>query len=78
MKLQIISTDGIIFDGEATKVTLPGALGLFTILENHASLLSTLTKGVMEYESAGNLLTINISGGFVDVNNNVVSVCISL
>ena len=77
MKLQIISTDGIIFDGEATKVTLPGALGLFTILENHASLLSTLTKGVMEYESAGNLSTINISGGFVDVNNNVVSVCIS-
>ena len=55
MKLQIISTDGIIFDGEATKVTLPGALGLFTILENHASLLSTLTKGDMEYESAGKL-----------------------
>ncbi|MBR4962758.1 MAG: F0F1 ATP synthase subunit epsilon [Muribaculaceae bacterium] len=77
MKLQIISTDGIIFDGEATKVTLPGALGLFTILENHASLLSTLTKGDMEYESAGKLSTIKISGGFVDVNNNTVSVCIS-
>ena len=77
MKLQIISTDGIIFDGEATKVTLPGALGLFTILENHASLLSTLTKGVMEYESAGKLSTRKIRGGFVDVNNNTVSVCIS-
>ncbi|MBO5720111.1 MAG: ATP synthase F1 subunit epsilon [Bacteroidales bacterium] len=77
MKLQIISTDGIIFDGEATKVTLPGALGLFTILENHASLLSTLEKGEMEYESEGKLSTIKISGGFVDVNNNTVSVCIS-
>lgn len=77
MKLQIISTDGIIFDGEATKVTLPGALGLFTILENHASLLSTLEKGEMEYESKGKLSTIKISGGFVDVNNNTVSVCIS-
>ena len=77
MKLQIISTDGIIFDGEATKVTLPGALGLFTILENHASLLSTLTKGVIEYESEGKLSTIKIYGGFVDVNNNKVSVCIS-
>ena len=77
MKLQIISTDGIMFSGEATKVTLPGALGLFTILENHASLLSTLTKGEIEYESEGKLSTIKISGGFVDVNNNAVSVCIS-
>ena len=77
MKLQIISTDGIMFSGEATKVTLPGTLGMFTILENHASLLSTLTKGDMEYESAGKLSTIKISGGFVDVNNNTVSVCIS-
>lgn len=77
MKLQIISTDGIIFSGEATKVTLPGTLGLFTILENHASLLSTLAKGEMEYESAGKLSTIKIEGGFVDVNNNTISVCIS-
>ena len=65
------------FSGEATKVTLPGALGLFTILENHASLLSTLTKGEIEYESEGKLSTIKIYGGFVDVNNNKVSVCIS-
>lgn len=77
MKLQIISTDGIAFEGEATKVTLPGALGSFTILENHASLLSTLTKGELQYESAGELSTIKINGGFVDVNNNKVSVCIS-
>lgn len=77
MKLQIISTDGIIFNGEVTKVTLPGTLGLFTILENHASLLSTLKKGEIEYECAGELSTLKIDGGFVDVNNNTISVCIS-
>ncbi|MBE6299031.1 MAG: ATP synthase F1 subunit epsilon [Bacteroidales bacterium] len=77
MKLQIISTDGIIFSGEVTKVTLPGTLGSFTILENHASLLSTLTQGELEYESDGKLSTVKINGGFIDVNNNNVSVCIS-
>lgn len=76
MKLQIISTDGIIFEGEVKKVTLPGTVGLFTVLENHASLLSTLTKGVVEYESEEGLQTLQIKGGFVDVNNNQVSVCI--
>ena len=77
MKLQIISTDGIIFSGEVTNVTLPGTLGSFTILENHASLLSTLTQGELEYESDGKLSTVKINGGFIDVNNNNVSVCIS-
>ncbi len=77
MKLQIISTDGIIFEGEATKVTLPGTVGPFTVLENHASILSTLTKGELEYESKGIVETVQIKGGFVDVNNNQVSVCLS-
>ena len=77
MKLQIISTDGIIFEGEATKVTLPGTVGPFTVLENHASILSTLTKGELEYESNGIVETLQIKGGFVDVNNNQVSVCLS-
>ena len=74
MKLQIISTDGVIFEGEATKVTLPGTVGPFTVLENHASILSTLTKGVLEYESNGIVEAVKIKGGFVDVNNNQVSV----
>ncbi|MBR2476266.1 MAG: hypothetical protein IKB57_07045, partial [Bacteroidaceae bacterium] len=39
--------------------------------------LSTLTQGELEYESDGKLLTVKINGGFIDVNNNNVSVCIS-
>ena len=48
MNLEIISSEGIVFQGEVTKVTFPGELGSFTVLEDHASLLSTLVPGIIE------------------------------
>lgn len=76
MNLEIISSEGILFQGEVAKVTLPGELGSFTVLEDHASLLSTLSAGTIEYETGGELKTVNIDGGFVDVNNNRIAVCL--
>ena len=49
MTLKIISAERIVFEGEATSVTLPGELGLFTVLPRHASLVSTLTPGSISY-----------------------------
>ena len=68
----------ILFDGQVSLVTLPGESGLFTVLENHASLVSALTKGTIEYQRADNAQreTMDIAGGIVDVDHNVVSVCI--
>lgn len=77
MKLRIISSDGIQFDGEVKRVTLPGSVGSFTVLDHHASLLSTLTAGELEYETGKGPVNMKINGGFVDVNNNTVSVCLS-
>lgn len=77
MVLRIISPDGTLFEGEVTKVTLPGTLGLFTVLDNHAPLLSTLRAGEMNYETADKQeQTMEIEGGIVDVKANIVSVCI--
>ena len=76
MTLEIISPTGILFLGEATRVTLPGTVGSFTVLQDHASLLSTLKAGVLEYESDGEVKTLTVEGGFVDVNNNRVVVCL--
>lgn len=76
MTLKIISAEDVLFEGEVTMVTLPGVMGLFTILNNHASLVSTLTAGEVVYESNGQQSSIQISGGIIDVDNNVVSVCI--
>ena len=76
MTLKIISAQAIIFQGEVTSVTLPGEMGSFTVLKNHASLVSILTAGDITYLTAdGAEQTAPITGGIVDVDNNVVSVC---
>lgn len=77
MTLKIISSDAILYEGEATSVTLPGTLGLFTVLDHHASLISTLTAGTIVFTADdGQQQSREITGGLVDVDNNVVSVCL--
>lgn len=81
MTLKIISADDIIFQGKASVVHLPGTDGAFTVLKNHASLISTLTPGVITYQPSGEgetqLESVAVEqGGIVNVDNNIVSVCI--
>lgn len=77
MTLKIISPAEILFQGEVSAVTLPGQNGRFTVLNNHAAIISTLTEGDIAYEMQGVREVRHITGGIVDVNNNVVSVCVS-
>lgn len=77
MTLKIISAEEIVFEGSVAAVTLPGAMGAFTVLRNHASLVSTLTAGNISYtDEQANVHTVAITGGLADVDNNVVSVCL--
>lgn len=76
MTLKIISAEDILFKGEVISVTLPGAMGSFTVLRNHASLISTLVAGNIRYVEDQHEEILAINGGLVDVDNNVVSVCI--
>lgn len=77
MTLKIISPSEILFEGSAESVTLPGELGSFTVLKNHASLISVLNKGRIVFKTpGGNEEEVDIKGGLVDVDNNVVSVCV--
>lgn len=48
------------------------------MLRNHASLISTLTPGEITYEKPDGEEgePISVNGGIVDVDRNVVSVCI--
>ncbi len=76
MKLEIISPEKVYFKGEIEWITLPGALGPFQILKNHAPLISSLTRGQIILSSDGHIKDLNISDGFVEVNNNNIIVCI--
>lgn len=76
MVLKVISAENILFQGEVDKVSLPGTDGTFMVLPHHASLISTLVKGKVIYEHDGNKGEVSVDGGIVDVDNDVVSVCI--
>jgi F-type H+-transporting ATPase subunit epsilon len=78
MKLEIITPEQIYFSGEVTSVTLPGTSGLFTVWENHAPLISSLIKGKISYIENINKqqAELTINGGFAEVSNNIVTVCI--
>ncbi|MCL2596778.1 MAG: F0F1 ATP synthase subunit epsilon [Paludibacter sp.] len=78
MILQIITPEKTIYNGEIQSVTLPGMLGSFEVLENHAPIISSLTKGKISYvlpSGEQNELETD-KGGFVEVSQNIVSVCI--
>ncbi|MDE5996891.1 MAG: ATP synthase F1 subunit epsilon [Muribaculaceae bacterium] len=77
MTLEIISPQEVVFKGDAESVTLPGELGKFTVLKNHAPLISVLVEGSIAYRTpSGEENTYAIKGGLADVDNNVISVCI--
>jgi len=76
MKLEIITPEQIYFSGDVTSVTLPGTSGLFTVWENHAPLISSLTKGKVSYIADKIETELIVEGGFAEVSNNTVTVCI--
>ena len=77
MILKIVSPERVIYKGEVQMVKLPGTVGQFTVLENHAPLVSTLTPGQIVYKGAEEENSVQIRGGVVDVRDNNVVVCIN-
>ena len=77
MTLTIISSHSVLFSGEAESVTLPGVQGSFTVLNNHAPLISVLVAGkVVCKMQDGETKEIEVKGGLADVADNKISVCV--
>ena len=72
LKLKIVSPERVEFSGEVEYVKVPGTNGQFEILKDHAPIISTLQKGIVEYDGK----QLEVLGGFVEVQTNEVSVCI--
>ncbi len=77
MTLEILSPECSLFSGEVESVTLPGTLGEFTVLRHHAPLISSLTEGEVRFRPKGaDEQSFAVRGGFVEVKNDTVSVCV--
>ena len=62
MKLEIVSPDGILFEGD--------------ILPHHAPLIAALKAGTIRFEANGKRQEQTIQSGFVEVKDDILSVCV--
>lgn len=76
MKLTILSPEGIQFNGEAEEVFFPGVSGSFDVLPHHAPLIAALGAGIIRFRTGSEVKEKVIQGGFVEVKQNSISVCI--
>jgi F-type H+-transporting ATPase subunit epsilon len=76
MYLEITSPDKVIFKGEVSQVSLPGAKGRFTVLHRHAPIISILHRGELTYLVQETENKLSIVSGLVEVNNDKVTVCV--
>ncbi len=75
MFLEIISPDKNIYSGEVSLVQLPGTLGSFEIMNNHAPIISTLSKGKIKIVTADKKIEfIEIKSGVVEAQKNKIIV----
>ena len=94
MNITILTPDKEIFKGMIISVKVPGTLGQFQILKNHAPIVSSLDAGKVELVTAegtyqyydeesgalktedkpGRSIAFEITGGFVEVLKNDISV----
>jgi len=73
MKLEILTPDKKVFEGEVRSVTVPGTMGSFEVLKDHAPIVSTLEDGKVIIRTGSAEQTILIKGGVIEVlNNNII------
>jgi len=86
MYLEIGSPEVKLFSGEVESLTVPGASGSFQVLNNHAPIVSTLTKGQVKiqgklklddankdlFSQEGNFTFFEIQSGALEMRDNKV------
>jgi F-type H+-transporting ATPase subunit epsilon len=73
MKIEIITPDRKVFEGDIKSVRVPGKKGSFQVLKDHAPIVSTLENGpVIIVDQNGNESIFEINGGVIEVKANKI------
>jgi F-type H+-transporting ATPase subunit epsilon len=73
MKIEIITPDRKVFEGDIKSVRVPGKKGSFQVLKDHAPIVSTLDNGpVIMVDLDGNESVYEINGGVIEVKANKI------
>ena len=75
--LSIISAESKVFEGKVENILVPGMIGDFLVLSNHAPCISSIRPGFLEFsEGTSDKQRYFVSGGIIEVINNNVSVLV--
>ena len=72
--LEVITPEKVIYKNEVNEIIAPTVNGEITILPNHAPLLTKIAPGELTIKKGSSLQLLAITGGFLEINNNKVSV----
>ncbi len=67
LKLDIVTAERVVYSEEVDEVIAPGAEGQLGILPHHAPLMTILTAGELVARRGGEVDSLAISGGFLEV-----------
>ena len=70
MKLDILTPEKKVFEGEVESVNIPTPLGFITVLSNHASLVSSISQGKIRIKTKEGENSFLTTGGLIEVSNS--------
>ena len=73
-EIEILSPQGVVFKGDLMSASFPTASGIITVLPGHANLVTKLRSGEIIINSSSGIKKITVSGGFIEITNNVINV----
>ena len=74
LTLSIVTPEKQLVSDEVDQVNAPGTDGDLGILFDHAPLLTNLRSGQLSYEKDGETVALVVSGGYLEVTDNRVTV----
>ena len=74
LQLEVVTPERRVLAEAVNSVTVPGRAGEMQILPGHAALIAELKTGVLTYNQAGTNAQLHVSGGFIEVSEDRVSV----
>ena len=74
IQLEVVTPERRVLAEPVDMVTVPGWGGELGILPGHTPLISQLQTGVLTYTQDGKSVSLHVSGGFVEVRDDHVSV----
>ena len=74
MRLEIVTAERVLFEGEVETVVAPGSEGELGVLPHHAAVMAMLRSGELRYRIGGDESYLSVTGGFMDIRGDHVVV----